>query len=108
MLYTYLVLAIVFEAGIAVAMKLSSGLTKFTPTAAFAVMYILSAAFLALATKKLDVGTGYAIWAGAGAVLIALAGIIYFKEPVSTLKVVSMCLVVAGIVGLGLSGAGHG
>jgi multidrug transporter EmrE-like cation transporter len=107
MTYLLLALAIVFEVGWAIAMKLSSGLTKPAPTIAFGIMYILSAIFLALATKKLDVGVGYAIWAGAGAVLIAVCGITYFKEPASALKVVSMCLVVAGIVGLGLSGGGH-
>ena len=88
-------------------MKLSDGLTRLVPTIVFGVMYLLSAAFLALANKKMDVGVAYAIWAGAGAVLIALAGILYFKEPASALKLVSLGLVVAGIVGLGLSGGGH-
>lgn len=106
--YLYLLLAIAFEAGWAIAMKVSSGLTRPIPTAATIVMYVVSLVFLALATKKMDLGTTYAIWAGAGASIIALAGFVWFKEPVSALKVASLALIVLGIVGLQLAGSGHG
>lgn len=106
MTYLWLVLAIVFEAGWAIAMKVSDGLTKPIPAAATVVMYLLSVVFLALATRRLELGAAYAMWAGSGAVLIAIAGFVYFKEPVTALKVVSMGLVVAGIVGLQFAG-GH-
>lgn len=98
----YLTLAILFEAGWAIAMKLSDGFRKPGPAAATVVLYLLSVVLLAQATKKLDVGVGYAIWAGAGAVLIAIAGIVYFKEPASAVKLVSIGLIVLGIVGLGV------
>ncbi len=104
----YLVLAIVFEAGWAISMKLSHGFTRVGPAAATVVLYLASVVFLSLAAKKLDLGLAYAIWAGAGVVLIATAGVVYFKEPVSMLKVVSVGLIAAGIVGLNLSGVGHG
>jgi|ERR1051326_2340667 multidrug transporter EmrE-like cation transporter len=104
MTYCYLTLAILFEAGWAIAMKLSDGLRKPGPAAAMAVMYVLSVVFLALATRKMDVGAGYAIWAGAGAVLIALAGVFYFKEPAGAVKLASIGLIVIGIAGLGFSG----
>jgi small multidrug resistance pump len=70
-------------------------------------MYFLSLLFLMLAVRKLDLGPAYAIWAGTGAAVIAAAGILYFKEPVSALKLVSMALVIAGVIGLNLAGAGH-
>jgi multidrug transporter EmrE-like cation transporter len=108
MTYLYLALAIVFEVGWALGLKMSQGLTRPGVAAVTLVMYIASLAFLALAVKKLDVGPAYAIWAGTGAALIAVAGIVWFKEPVSGLKVVSMVLVVAGVVGLNLAGGGHG
>jgi multidrug transporter EmrE-like cation transporter len=107
MTYLYLVLAIVFEAGWAIAMKMSDGLTRPRPAAATLVFYLLSLVFLALATRRLDVGPAYAVWAGSGAVLIALAGIFYFKEPASALKLASMALVVLGIVGLQLAEGGR-
>ena len=108
MIYVYLALAIVLEAGWAIAMKLSNGFTKPGPVAATVVMYLASVVFLAVATRKMDLGVAYAIWAGSGAVLIAAAGFMYFNEPVSAPKVASIGLIVAGIVGLQLFGGGHG
>ena len=107
MVYVHLALAIVFEVGWAIAMKMSEGLTRRGPAVATIVMYLLSLVFLSLAVKKLDVGVGYALWAGSGAALIAVAGMTYFREPVSALKLVSITLIVAGIIGLQLSGGGH-
>jgi len=98
--YLYLCLAIVFEAGWAIAMKMSGGLSRPWPTAATVVMYALSLVFLALATRKLEIGTAYAIWAGAGVSIIAAAGIVWFNEPINTPKIVSLLLIVAGIAGL--------
>jgi len=106
MTYLWLALAIVFEVGWAIAMKLSEGLTKIGPTIATIVMYLLSVVFLALATKRMEVGPAYAIWAGSGAALIAIAGMIYFKEPVTAMKIISLGLIVLGIAGLQLAG-GH-
>lgn len=107
MIYLYLALAIVFEVAWAVAMKLSDGLSKLTPTIVTMVCYLMSVVFLALATKKLDVGLAYAIWAGSGAAIIAVIGVLYFKEPMTMIKAASLALIVAGIVGLQISGGGH-
>lgn len=106
--YFYLILAIVFEVAWAIAMKLSVGLTRPRPTAVLIVSYLLSVVFLALATKKMEIGVAYAIWAGSGAVLIAVAGVMYFKEPATAAKMISIGLIIAGIVGLQMSGGGHG
>ncbi len=100
----YLVLAIVAEAGWAIAMKASNGLTRPMATAVTIVLYVVSLVLLSLATKKMEVGTAYAIWAGSGAVLIAIAGIVWFKEPMGAMKMVSIGVVAIGIVGLHLSG----
>jgi multidrug transporter EmrE-like cation transporter len=98
-----LVLAIIFEAGWAISMKASNGLTKPGPAVVMLICFVLSAVFLALATKKYEVGVAYAIWVGCGAAIIATVGILYFKEPVSALKLASLGLVLAGVVGLKLS-----
>jgi small multidrug resistance pump len=107
MIYLYLALAVVFEVAWAVAMKMSDGLTKLAPTAVTVVCYLLSVVFLAFATKKLDVGLAYAIWAGTGVAIIAVIGVLYFKEPMTMIKAGSLALIVAGIVGLQISGGGH-
>lgn len=107
MVYLYLALAIAFEVGWAVSMKLSDGFTKLWPSVATVVMYMLSVAFLIPASKKMDIGVCYAIWAGCGVALISVAGMVYFKEPVTVLKIGSLAAIVAGIVGLQLAGGGH-
>ncbi|MFN7019989.1 MAG: DMT family transporter [Phycisphaerales bacterium] len=103
----YLALAILFELGWAVAMKLSQGFSRLGYSSATVVMYLLSVVFLGLATKKLDIGIAYAVWVGGGSVLICVAGMTYFREPVSAVKIFSLVLIVTGIVGLMLSRGGH-
>ena len=107
MTYLWLALAVVFEVGWAISMKLSDGFARLGFTIATIIMYLLSVVFLALATKKMDLGTCYAIWAGGGVAMIAIIGMVYFKEPVTALKLISLGLVLAGIVGLRVATGGH-
>jgi len=102
--WLYLIIAIIFEVGWAIAMKKSDGLSKLPWTLSFAVMYLLSAGFLALATKTLDVGLAYAMWAGVGMAIIATVGIVFLKEPAGALRVASLALVLVGVVGLKFGG----
>ncbi|NJP22572.1 MAG: hypothetical protein HC763_30210, partial [Hydrococcus sp. CRU_1_1] len=46
--------------------------------------------------------------AGSGAAVIAVIGVLYFKEPLTMMKAASLALIIAGIVGLQLTGGGHG
>jgi small multidrug resistance pump len=57
---------------------------------------------LTLSLKRLDVSLAYAIWSGAGTVLITVIGIILFKEPATVLKMLFIAMIVAGVVGLNL------
>jgi quaternary ammonium compound-resistance protein SugE len=49
------------------------------------------------------VGTAYAVWVGVGAVGTVILGIVLFGEPAGVLRLVSVGLIVAGIVGLKLA-----
>ncbi|HAA7000582.1 TPA_asm: QacE family quaternary ammonium compound efflux SMR transporter, partial [Listeria monocytogenes] len=57
--------------------------------------------------KKIPVSAAYAIWSGVGIVAIAVIGVLFFKENVNAIKVVSILLIVAGVVGLNLGGVAH-
>jgi small multidrug resistance pump len=105
--WLYLALAIFLEVCGTTCMKLSDGFSKLTPSILIFIFYGLSFALFVLALKRIDVSTAYAIWAGLGVLLIAAVGIMYFKEPVSALKVLSTVLIIGGVVGLYASGAGH-
>jgi len=103
----YLSIAIVLEVAGTTSMKISDGFTKTIPSILMFIFYLASLAVLTMALKKLDVSMAYAVWAGLGTALIAIIGIFYFHESVSFLKIVSILLIIAGVVGLNLSGAKH-
>ncbi len=85
-------------------LKLSQGLTRTWPVAGVVAFYAVSVVLLALALRTLDVGVAYAIWAGLGIALIALIGIVFLGEPLTTGRIASLGLIITGVVGLQLSG----
>jgi small multidrug resistance pump len=97
--------AIAVEVGATISLRYSDGFTKLVPSLIVAVGYGTSFYLLSLILRDLSVGTTYAIWAGAGTAAIALIGIVVLGEPATALKLVSIALIVAGVIGLNLSGA---
>lgn len=100
--WLYLLLGIVFEVLGTVFMKLADGFSKLWPSVLVFVCYGTCLAFLVLVLKKMEVGIAYAIWAGLGTALIAIIGFIWFEEPVTIPKIISILLIIAGILGLEL------
>ena len=103
---------ILFLAGLlevvwAVGLKYTQGFTKPVASIVTVTAMIASMWLLGLAMRQLPLGTAYAIWVGIGAVGAAIAGIVLFGESTSALKLGSLALVVAGIIGLKLA-AGNG
>lgn len=107
MAWLIVVAAGLLEAGFAVFLKLSHGFSRLGPTVLFAVFALGSFGLLTLALKHLEVGPAYAVWTGLGAAGTVLAGMIWLNESVSVLKLVSVGLVLAGVIGLQLSGGAH-
>ena len=95
-----LLIAGVLEVTWAVFMKMSEGFTKMLPSIVTAVGYILSAVFLALALKKLPLGTAYAMWTGFGILGTTLLGVMLLRETISPAQAGCVILIAAGIVGL--------
>ena len=107
MTWLYLVLAILLEVSGTTCMKLSEGFTRMVPSILLVVFYTLSFGMLTLALKKIDVSVAYAIWSGVGTALIASIGVLWFKEPATALKLISLGLIIIGVVGLNLGGGTH-
>jgi small multidrug resistance pump len=103
MAWLYLAGAIVFEIGGTTALKLSDGLRYLRPSLAVVLLYGISFACLAVAMRRIELGIAYAVWSGVGTAVIASIGIVWFREPASALKLVSLALVIAGVVGLNLA-----
>ena len=105
--WLYLALGILLATAGAVSMKVSDGLSKLRPTLLLLAFYAVAFYFIALALQKLDLSIIYAIWAGSSTVLLSVIGILYFSEKFTWLKAIAIVLIVAGVTGLRLSGAGH-
>lgn len=102
MSWIVLFVAGVFEVGWAVGLKYSEGFTRPLPTVLTVVSMILSLGLLGLALRALPLGTAYAVWTGVGTIGTAIAGMFLFGESTAVLRLVSIGLIVAGIVGLKL------
>lgn len=72
-----------------------------------AASYMVCFVALGLAMRLFPLGMMYGIWAGGGVTLVAVIGVVYFGDELNALKVISFLLIVAGIVGLNLSGISH-
>jgi quaternary ammonium compound-resistance protein SugE len=84
MAWLWLALAGLLEVVWAIGLKYTGGFTRLVPSA------ITVAAMIA------------SVWTGIGAVGVAVLGMILFDEPRSAMRVASILLIVAGIVGLKL------
>jgi small multidrug resistance pump len=104
MSWFYLVVAIVLEVSGTTSMKLSQGFTKVLPSVLMFLFYGSSLGALTLALKRIDVSVAYAVWSGLGTALIASVGVLWLKEPLNTLKIVSLMLIIIGVIGLNLRG----
>jgi len=81
-------------------MKMSSGFTKLISSIYIFVFYVASFVALTFAIKKIEISVTYDVWSGVGMALIALIGILYFNEAATMLKIASIFLIIAGVVGL--------
>ena len=102
-----LLVAGLLEVSWLVAMKYSEGFTRLWPTVLIFVLGTLSFYLISLCLKVIPVGTAYVVWTGIGAVGGAIVGMVLFNEPRDAWRLASMALVVAGIVGLKLTGGSH-
>lgn len=104
MSWIYLFIAAIFEIGWPLGFKLSQTTTHKFGWIVFAVVSMaLSGLFLWMAQKNIPMGTAYAVWTGIGAAGTFLVGVWYFQDSASLLRILSVFLIIAGVVGLKLS-----
>lgn len=106
MAWLYLGLAISTEVAGTVALRFSDGFSRVGPSLVVVVGYALSFLFLSLTLRTLSLGVAYAVWAGVGTAAIALVGMVALGETVTAVKLGSLALIIAGVVGLNAAG-GH-
>lgn len=104
MSWFYLFLAGIFEIGWPLGFKLSQTTGSKVSWIVFAVISMgLSGFFLYQAQKTIPIGTAYAVWTGIGATGAFLIGILFFKDPPTMWRMISVMFIIIGVVGLRLA-----
>jgi quaternary ammonium compound-resistance protein SugE len=101
--WSVLLLAGVFEIGYALSVGGSQGFTVLSWSLVAVVFFLLTLFALSVALRTIDVGIGYAVWAGIGAVGAALLGPLFFDESLTVVKAFWLAVIIAGVVWLKLA-----
>ncbi|PDT42215.1 MULTISPECIES: SMR family transporter [Sinorhizobium] len=102
MLYTVLVIAIVFEVLGTSAMQAAQHFTRLAPTVLMVVCYAVAFFFLSYTLRYIPVGIAYALWSGLGIVLISAVGYITFGQKLDLAAILGLALIIAGVLVLNL------
>ncbi|GIU24514.1 SMR family transporter [Shewanella schlegeliana] len=94
--YFYLSLAIVSEVIATSLLPVTMGVSRLLPSIGCGVGYGAAFYFLSLATNSIPTHVAYAIWCGAGIVLITMLGIFMGKMP-NLDTIFGMILIVIGV-----------
>lgn len=97
MTWLYLAFAIVAEVAATSALKASEGFTRLGPSVLVVVGYGVAFFLLSLTLRTVSVGVAYAIWSGAGIVLVSLVGLVLFKQRLDGPAMLGMGLIVGGV-----------
>lgn len=103
--WLYLGIAVIFEITVAISAGKAQGFTDRAWTTATLVSGGTATYFLSLALLTFDVGAGYAIWTSLAGIGIVLLGALVFGQRLDWRKYLGITAVIAGVVGLQLTGA---
>jgi small multidrug resistance pump len=98
MIYAWLVVAIVFEVIATSALKATDGFTRLWPSVVTLGGYAFAFYFLSLTLRTMPVGIVYAVWSGAGIVLIAAIGWFWFRQALDAPALIGLALILAGVL----------
>ena len=96
--WIFLSIAIVAEVIATSALKASEGFSKPLPTLLMVVGYAIAFYLLALTLRTIPVGVAYAIWSGAGIVLITAVAWFMYGQKLDLPALLGMGLIIAGVV----------
>lgn len=98
-----LLLASVFEVGYALSVGGSQAFTVPSWSVAAVVFFLLTLYFLSAALRTIDVGIGYAVWAGIGSVGAAGFGSALLDQPLTLIQTFWLAVIIVGVVWLKLA-----
>ena len=98
-----LIIGGLFEVGFTTCLRFVDGFRNLPWTLGFLVSVTLSMGLLERAARDIPMGTAYAVWGGIGAAGTVLVGILWFGEPVTSVRILLLVALIACIVGLRLT-----
>ncbi|MDD7910807.1 SMR family transporter [Pseudovibrio exalbescens] len=98
-----LLLAGLFEIGYALSVGGSQAFTVLSWSISAVIFFLLTLYFLSVALKQIDVGIGYAVWAGIGAIGAAVFGSILLDQTLTFYQGVWLAVIIGGVVWLKLA-----
>jgi small multidrug resistance pump len=101
--WLFLLASILFEVFGMISLKHSNGFTNLLPTAGAIGCFITSIWLMSFSLKQIEMGITYAVWAATSTAIVALLGVIFYAEPITSFKVTGITLIVVGVVLLNLS-----
>ena len=96
--YLALGIAIVAEVVATTALKGSDSFTRWLPSVLAVAGYAIAFYFLSITLRSMPTGIAYAIWAGLGIVLIAIASFVIYRQTIDLPGLLGMGLIIAGVV----------
>ncbi|WP_432207609.1 DMT family transporter [Burkholderia stagnalis] len=100
--YAWLAIAIVAEVIGTSALRAADGFTRLGPSLLVVAGYATAFYCLSLTLRTMPVGIIYAVWSGAGIVLITLVAMLLYRQVPDVPAVIGLSLIVAGVVVLNL------
>ena len=100
--YLWLAGAILSEVIATSSLKASNGFTRLLPSVLVVLGYGTAFYCLSQTLKTIPVGVAYAIWSGLGTVLIALVGLVLYKQRLDAAAMAGMGLIIAGVLVMNL------
>lgn len=97
-----LAIAIVAEVIATSALRAANGFSNWLPSLVVVVGYAVAFYFLSLTLKAIPVGIAYAIWSGAGIVLISIVGWVIYRQALDLPALLGIGLIVAGVLVINL------
>lgn len=97
MIYVYLAIAIIGEVAATSALKASAQFSRLVPSIIVVLGYGVAFYCLSIVLKELPVGITYAVWAGAGVVLVALVAMLIYHQIPDLPALLGMGPIISGV-----------
>ena len=102
MAWLWLIVGGLFEVGFTTSLRFVDGFRNLPWTLAFLGSVAVSMGLLEVASRRIPMGSAYAVWGGIGAVGTVIVGMAFFDEPATLIRLLLILTIVAAIAGLKL------